>query len=241
MLLEVRNLRVQYGKSEAIKGVSLEVDKGEIITLIGANGAGKSTLLRTISGVKRPTSGEIWFQGQRMDHLSPSRIVGLGIAHCPEGRRLFPFMTVKQNLSLGGYHRHDRSGIRKDMDMVLEHFPQLKSRLRQTAGSLSGGEQQMVAMGRALMAHPKLLLLDEPSLGLSPTMVMEIARIIRDISQEGVSIILVEQNARLALKIADRGYVLETGTICLSDRCLALLGDEHVKKAYLGIANGYAT
>jgi branched-chain amino acid transport system ATP-binding protein len=235
MLLDVKDLRVHYGKVEAIKGVTLGVDKGEIITLIGANGAGKSTLLRTISGLKRSTSGEILLQGQRIEHLSPSKVVGLGIAHCPEGKKLFPHMSVRQNLKLGAYLRKDRNDIRRDLEAIIGDFTPLQGRLNQTAGSLSGGEQQLLAMGRALMARPRLLLLDEPSLGLSPIMVMEIAKVIGSIrKQAGVSIILVEQNAHLALKIADRGYVLETGAICLEDRCLSLLGDEHVKKAYLG-------
>ncbi len=234
MLLEIKNIVVHYGRLEALKDISLEVEKGNIVTIIGSNGAGKSTTLRTISGLNHPTSGEIWFQGQRIDRLSPPKIVKEGIAQIPEGRRLFPQMTVIENLYMGAFLRKDKGEIKRGLEGVFTYFPILKERQKQYAGTLSGGEQQMLAMGRALMSHPSLLLLDEPSLGLAPFMVMEIAKIIGDIHKEGVTIILVEQNARLALRLADKGYVLETGRIALEGTGDELLNNDAVKKAYLG-------
>ncbi len=233
-MLSLKDVRVHYGKVEVIKGISLEVGEGEIIALIGANGAGKTTTLRAISGLKTPTQGEIWFGGKRIDGLPPHAIVGLGIGHIPEGRRLFPHMTVLENLKVGGYLRPAKDWIRKDLEEIFQRFPILKARQRQKAGTLSGGEQQMLTIARALMARPRLLLLDEPSLGLAPRMLATIATIIQDINGRGVSIVLVEQNARLALKIAHRAYVLETGKIALEGTSHFLLADEHVKKAYLG-------
>jgi len=230
----IRNLRVFYGKVEALKGISLEVDQGAIVTLIGANGAGKSTSLRTISGLVRPASGEIVFQGKRIDNLSPQDVVRGGIAHVPEGRRVFPFMTVRENLNMGAFRRKDKEEIKKNLEEVFEHFHILRERRSQRAGSLSGGEQQMLAIGRALMSQPTLLLLDEPSLGLAPLMVKEVGRIIGEINQRQVGIILVEQNAHMALRIARKGYVLETGSIALQGPASDLIDNEHVKKAYLG-------
>ena len=235
MILELKNLVVHYEKVRALKGISLAMEEKSIVTLIGANGAGKSTTLKTISGLKQPTSGEVWFLGQKTNSLAPHAIVGLGIAQVPEGRRVFPFMSVYENLLMGAYLRKDREGIQKDFEIVYQHFPILKERKSQASGSLSGGEQQMLAMGRALMAAPQLLLLDEPSLGLSPVMVKEIGRIIVNINrQEGVSIILVEQNARMALKLSRQGHVLETGKIVLSGPSGDLLINDHVRRAYLG-------
>jgi len=235
VILELKNLVVHYEKVRALKGISLTMEEKSIVTLIGANGAGKSTTLKAISGLKQSTSGEVRFLGQNINLLSPHGIVGLGIAQVPEGRRVFPYMSVNENLLMGAYLRKDREGIHKDFEVVYQHFPILKDRKNQASGSLSGGEQQMLAMGRALMAAPKLLLLDEPSLGLSPVMVKEIGRIIVDINhQEGVSIILVEQNARMALKLSSQGYVLETGKIVLSGPSVDLLNNDHVRRAYLG-------
>jgi len=234
MLLEVRNIRVHYDKVEAVKGVSLAADKASISTLIGANGAGKTTTLRAISGLKKLTAGEIWFDGKRIDGLPAHQITGLGIAHVPEGRRLFGLMTVRHNLAAGAYLVKDRKLVEKTIDEVFEHFPRLKERQRQLAKTLSGGEQQMLAMGRALMARPKVILMDEPSMGLSPIMVQEIAKIIRNFKELGFSVLLIEQNAVLALHLADNAYVLETGSIALQGPALDLLADEHVKKAYLG-------
>ena len=235
MILELKNLVVHYEKVRALKGISLAMTEKSIVTLIGANGAGKSTTLKTISGLKQCTSGEVWFLGQQIHSLSPHGIVGIGIAQVPEGRRIFPYMSVYENLLMGAYLRKGREGIQKDFEVVYQHFPILKDRKNQASGSLSGGEQQMLAMGRALMAAPKLLLLDEPSLGLSPVMVKEIGRIILNINrQEGVSIILVEQNARMALKLSSQGYVLETGKIVLSGPSGDLLNNDHVRRAYLG-------
>ena len=230
----IRNLRVFYGRVEALKGISLEVDQGAIVTLIGANGAGKSTALRTISGLVHPASGEIIFQGKRIDSFSPQDVVRGGIAHVPEGRRVFPFMTVRENLNMGAFRRKDKEEIRKNLEGVFEHFPILRERRNQRGGSLSGGEQQMLAIGRALMSQPALLLLDEPSLGLAPLMVREVGRIIGEINQRQVGIILVEQNAHMALRIAHKGYVLETGIIALEGPASGLIDNEHVKQAYLG-------
>jgi len=232
-LLTVRDLRVHYGKAEALKGISIEIDEGEIITLVGANGAGKTTTLKTISGLKKPTSGSIWFQGRRIDGLPPHQVARLGIAHIPEGRRVLAPMTVLENLEMGAYLRRDRREIAKQLENVYRHFPVLREKAKQRAGSLSGGEQQMLAIARALMGQPKLLLMDEPSLGLSPILVDEVANIIRDINQAGVSIILVEQNAQMALSLANRAYVLEVGEVILSGQARELINDERVKKAYL--------
>jgi len=233
-MLKVENIDVYYGDIQALKGVSLEIERGEIIALIGANGAGKTTTLKTISGLLRPTSGKIEFLGERIDTLSPAAIVEAGISHCPEGRRIWPEMTVLENLEVGAYVRKDTEKVKEDFINVYEHFPILEERKKQLAGSLSGGEQQMLAIGRALMSSPKLLLLDEPSLGLAPILVKEVANIIRDIHERGVTILLVEQNAHLALHMCDRAYVLETRKISLEGRGGDLLDNEQVKKAYLG-------
>jgi branched-chain amino acid transport system ATP-binding protein len=234
MLFEIRDLKVRYEGAEILKGISLQVDKGEIVTLIGSNGAGKTTTLRTISRLKAADAGEIWFEGKRIDHKSPQDIVKMGIIHIPQGRGLFPYMSVSENLRLCAFLRKDKDKVDRDLAELLEHFPKLKERSGQQAGTLSGGEQQMLAIASALMGRPKLLLLDEPSSGLSPIMVQEIGKIIADINKEGTSILLVEQNARLALKLAQRGYVLETGTIVLQGNAKDLLHSEHVKRAYLG-------
>lgn len=234
MLLEIKDLRVHYGRAEALKGISLGVDEGAIVALIGANGAGKTTTLRTISGLKVPTSGEIWFQGKRIDGMPAHDIVKLGIAHIPEGRVVFAPMTVLDNLRMGAYLRKDKHQIARDLDMMYEHFPVLKERRGQQAGSLSGGEQQMLAIARALMASPKLLLMDEPSMGLSPVLVEEVGNIISDINKIGIGIILVEQNARMALSLASKAYILEVGSIALEGDAQELANDERVKKVYLG-------
>lgn len=234
MLLELKNIRVHYDKVEAVKGISLSADRGMITTLIGANGAGKTTSLRAISGLKRISSGEIWFDGHRIDQVAPHRIVGMGVAHVPEGRRLFGLMTVRHNLVAGAYLQNDKKLIGRTMDEVFEHFPVLKERQAQLAKTLSGGEQQMLAMGRALMARPKVILMDEPSLGLAPFMVIEIAKIIRQFKEIGFSVVLIEQNAVLALRLADYGYVIETGKIAIEGPSKDLERNEHVKKAYLG-------
>ena len=233
-MLNLKNVTVCYHKVSAIRNIDMDVDEGTIVTLIGANGAGKSTTLRAISGLNHPTPGEIWFQGKRIDKLPPEKINKAGIAQVPEGRRVFPQMTVKENLMMGAFLRNDTAGIERDMKMVFHHFPVLKERQKQTGGTLSGGEQQMLAMGRALMSNPKLLLMDEPSLGLSPIMCQEIAKIIKDIHAEGRTIVLVEQNARLALALAEKGYVLETGDIVLEGPAKDLRENDEVKKAYLG-------
>jgi len=237
MLLKVVDIRVHYEKVEAVKGVSLEVFSGDIVTLIGSNGAGKTTILRTISGLNTITSGEIYFKDKRIDRESPANIVKMGVAHVPEGRGMFPYMSVIDNLKMGAYKRTDgREEIEKDIEEVYKHFPILKGRTRQAAGTLSGGEQQMVAIGRALMARPSLLLLDEPSLGLSPLMVEEISEIIKNLNTTlGVTTILVEQNASMALSLADRGYVLEVGKVILQGTTQDLKESEGVKRAYLGI------
>lgn len=234
MLLDVKGITVHYHKVAAIRDISIEVEEGGVVTLIGANGAGKSTTLRAISGLKHPTTGEIWFKDQRIDRLPPEKINKMGIAQVPEGRRVFPQMTVLENLFMGAFLRKDVDGINRDLEGVFEHFPILKERQKQAGGTLSGGEQQMLAMGRALMSNPKLLLMDEPSLGLSPIMCAEIAKIIKDIHAEGRTIVLVEQNARLALALAQKGYVLETGNIVLHGDAKELRENEQVKKAYLG-------
>lgn len=236
MLLEVKNLWAHYGTAEALKDVSMKTEEGEIVTLIGANGAGKTTFLRTVTKLKAPTSGEVWFQGKRIDGLSSENIIKKRIGHVLEGRRLFPYMTVLENLKLGAHLRNDIREINRDLEELFEHFPVFKERSRQKAGTLSGGEQQMVAIGRALMGKPTLLLMDEPSMGLSPKMVEEIGRIVRDINEKrSVSIILVEQNARLALGLAHRGYVIEVGQIVLEGKAKDLSQDKRVKSAYLGL------
>jgi branched-chain amino acid transport system ATP-binding protein len=235
LLLEVKDITVHYFKVSAIRNISITVDDGEIVALIGSNGAGKTTTLRAISGLNHPTTGEIHFKGQRIDKLPPHKINALGIAMVPEGRRVFPQMTVLENLLMGAFLRKDKDAIQKDLDeLVFRHFPRLKERTAQAAGTLSGGEQQMLAMGRALMSAPKLLLLDEPSLGLSPIMCGEIGKIIMNIHTEGRTVILVEQNARLALGLAQHAYVIETGDIALSGPATELRENENVKKAYLG-------
>ncbi|OIQ54027.1 ABC transporter ATP-binding protein [Neomoorella thermoacetica] len=234
MLLKVENLDVYYGAIHALKGIFLEVNEGEIVTLIGANGAGKSTTLNTICGLLRPRSGRITFQGQALNGLPAPAIVKLGISQVPEGRRIFPNLTVKENLELGAYLRRDREGIRRSMQDVFRRFPRLEERQKQMAGTLSGGEQQMLAIGRALMSRPKLMLLDEPSMGLAPLLVQEIFNIIKEINQQGTTILLVEQNANMALSVAHRGYVLETGRITLQGKAAELAVNAAVKKAYLG-------
>ena len=234
MLLEIKDLWVHYGRAEAVRGISMEVEEGAIVTLIGANGAGKTTTLRTVSGLQRPTSGEIRYQGKRIDGLPPHEIVKLGIAHVPEGRQLFYTLSVLQNLEMGGYLLKGRTDFKKNLDAMLDHFPNLRVRLRNQATDLSGGEQQMVAVARALMSNPKVVLMDEPSLGLSPLMVAEVAKIITQIHQAGVTVVLVEQNARMALRLADTAYVLEVGTIALKGEAAAIAKDEYVTKAYLG-------
>lgn len=233
-MLEVKNLHVHYGMIEAIKGIDFKVEDGQIVTLIGANGAGKTTTMQTISGLLRPSQGTILFDGQDLTEVAAHKIVGMGLAQVPERRRVFASQTVEENLQLGAFHRKDAQGIQEDFKMVYELFPRLKERRHQLSGTLSGGEQQMLAMGRSLMARPKLLLLDEPSMGLSPLLVKEIFRIIQDINQKGVTILLVEQNAKMALRIADWAYVLETGKITLQGTGEQLSRSEQVKKAYLG-------
>ena len=234
MLLEIKYLTVHYGKAEALKGISMGLEKGHIVTLIGANGAGKTTTLRTVSGLKKPTSGEIWFEGKQIAGLELHEIVKLGMAHVPEGRRVFATMTVLENLKLGAYLRRNSREIAKDLETIYNHFPVLKARLAQPAGSLSGGEQQMVATSRALMSKPRLLLMDEPSMGLSPLLVAEVGKIIKDINQGGISVILVEQNARMALDLASFAYVLEVGRITLQGAGKELSARDDVRKAYLG-------
>ncbi|MBV9852177.1 MAG: ABC transporter ATP-binding protein [Armatimonadetes bacterium] len=233
-MLTIENLHVAYGAIRALQGVSLEIGRGQIVTLIGANGAGKSTTLRAVSGLVASQSGRIVLEGADITRLPPDRIVQRGIGHSPEGRRVFANMTVRENLELGAYARRDRSQIRQDYDRVLSLFPRLQERLAQNAGTLSGGEQQMLAMGRALMGRPQLLLLDEPSLGLAPFLVRDIFQIIRDINAQGTTVLLVEQNAHMALGVAHRGYVLESGRIVMADDARSLLTNEAVKKAYLG-------
>lgn len=234
MLLSVKNISVHYRKTAAVRDVSMEVAEGSIVTLIGNNGAGKTTTLRAITGLNHPSSGEIIFDGQKIDRMPPEKINKLGIAHVPEGRRVFPQMTVMENLEMGGYLRKDKAQYNKDLEMVFEHFAILKERIKQLAGTLSGGQQQMVAMARALMSGPRLLVMDEPSHGLSPIMCQEIARIIVDIHKKGRTIILVEQNAMLALSLADTAYVLDTGNVILQGEAKSLLENNEVKKAYLG-------
>ena len=233
-MLSVNNLQVHYGMIQAIKDVSFEVNEGEVIALIGANGAGKTTILHTVSGLLQPTKGSVIFEGQDITKVPAHKIVSLGMAHVPEGRRVFAQLTVLENLKLGAYTRKDKNEMEETLQMIYKRFPRLEERKNQIAGTLSGGEQQMLAMGRALMSHPKIILMDEPSMGLSPIFVEEVFKIIRDISAEGVTVLLVEQNAKKALNIADRAYVLETGNIILQGDAKKLMNDESVKKAYLG-------
>jgi len=235
-MLEVKNIKTFYGNIQALKGISMDIAEGEIITLIGANGAGKTTTLMSISGIVPPRSGEIVFLGQAIQNLSPNRIVELGICQVPEGRHIFPYLTVAENLDMGAFLRNDTPEIKKDIAYVYELFPILAQRRNQTGGTLSGGEQQMLAVARALMARPRLLLLDEPSLGLAPLIVRQIFEIIKKINEENkTTIFLVEQNANLALKVAHRGYVMENGLITFSDTSSSLLANEQVRKAYLGM------
>ena len=233
-LLELEGVHTFYGSIEALKGVSLEVNEGEVVTLIGANGAGKSTTLRSINGLNTPKRGRIVFKGKDITRRSPHDIVEMGISQSPEGRRLFPHMSVLENLEMGAFQRKDKAGIREDLERVYSLFERLEERKSQRAGTLSGGEQQMCAIGRALMARPTLLMLDEPSMGLAPIFVEKIFEIVREINEQGTTILLVEQNALLALDAAHRGYVLETGTIALSDDAKALRQNERVRKTYLG-------
>ena len=233
-LLEIKDLRVHYGRAEALKGISIQVDEGAIVSIIGANGAGKTTILRTISGLQKPTSGEIWFRDRRIDGMQAAEIVKLGIAHVPEGRMLFATMTVLDNLKMGAFLRRNRLQISGDIETIYQQFPVLEEKHKQPAWSLSGGQQQMLAIARALMSKSELILMDEPSTGLSPLLVKEFGRILRRINEEGKSIILVEQNARMALKLAKRAYLLEIGYIVVEGDAKELVNDDRVKKAYLG-------
>ena len=233
-MLEVKDIEVFYGVIQAIKGISFEVNEGEVIALIGANGAGKTTTLQTITGLISPKKGQIFFEGQEITHVPAHKIVSMGMAHVPEGRRVFAQLSVLDNLKLGAFTRKDKEEIEETLIRVYKRFPRLEERKNQIAGTLSGGEQQMLAMGRALMSHPKIILMDEPSMGLSPIFVNEIFDIIQEVSKSGTRVLLVEQNAKEALSIADRGYVLETGRIVLEGNAKDLLDNEQVKKAYLG-------
>jgi branched-chain amino acid transport system ATP-binding protein len=235
-ILELEDVHTFYGSIEALKGISIDVREGEIVTLIGANGAGKSTTLRSINGLNHPREGTINFQGREITDEAPHNVVKMGISQAPEGRRLFPRMSVLENLQMGAFQRADRAGMREDMDRVFTLFPRLAERKNQKAGTLSGGEQQMCAIGRALMARPKLLMLDEPSMGLAPIFVEKIFEIVREINEQGTPILLVEQNALMALDTADRGYVMETGTIVLADDAKALRENDQVRETYLGVA-----
>jgi branched-chain amino acid transport system ATP-binding protein len=235
MLLQVNNIHVHYGPVAAVRGISLEVDEADFVTLIGSNGAGKSTTLRAISGLEHPSTGEIIYDGQNIEKLSADRIVRLGIAHVPEGRRVFKDLSVTENLRLGAFTRDDADVIEQDLEKIFTRFPRLRERKDQMARTMSGGEQQMLAIGRALMSRPRMLLLDEPSLGLAPLIVQEIARILIEINRAGVAVMLVEQNAELALELARHGYVLETGNIALEGEADSLMDNEHVRRAYLGI------
>ena len=233
-LLQVEDLKVAYGKIEAVKGISFSVQSGEVVTLIGTNGAGKTTTLRTLSGLLKPSGGKIFFDGTPLNGVGAHKIVAMGLAHSPEGRRLFPRLTITENLQLGAFLRKDSAGIEQDITMCYELFPILGERRKQAAGTLSGGEQQMLAMGRALMSRPKLLMLDEPSMGLSPIMMQKIMETIRELKSQGTTILLVEKNAQAALSIADHGHVMEVGKVVLSGTGEELLHDESVRKAYLG-------
>lgn len=234
-LLELKDVHSYYGNIHALKGISLTVGRDEIVTLIGSNGAGKSTTLRTISGLLQPQQGEIWLEGRRIDRVPAHKVVELGVLQSPEGRRIFPRLTVRENLEMGAFTRTDRGGIAEDLERVYGLFPRLRERVAQKGGTLSGGEQQMLAIGRALMGRPRVLLLDEPSMGLAPVLVEQIFRIIKDINEQGTTILLVEQNALMALGVAHRGYVLQTGQIVLADSAQRLSENEMVQKAYLGI------
>jgi branched-chain amino acid transport system ATP-binding protein len=233
-LLELQNVHTYYGNIHALKGISVTVDKGEIVTLIGSNGAGKTTTLKTISGVLRPKEGTITLEGRRIERVPAHDIVAIGICQAPEGRRIFPRLTTLENLEMGAFHRNDKTGIQQDIERVFGLFPRLKERRTQKGGTLSGGEQQMLAIGRALMSRPSILLLDEPSMGLSPVLVEAIFNIIQDIHEQGITILLVEQNALMALLVASRGYVLQSGRIVLHDSAESLSENEMVRKAYLG-------
>ena len=233
-MLQVKEIDVYYGAIHALKKLSLEVEQGSIVTLIGANGAGKTTTLKSISGLLRPKTGSIVFKGTDINKVAPEKIVGLGISQVPEGRRVFATMTVMENLEMGAYLRKDKKGMEEDMENVFTRFPRLKERRKQLAGTLSGGEQQMLAIGRALMARPQLMLMDEPSMGLAPLLVKEIFSIVKDINERGTTILLVEQNANMALSIADKAYVIETGEIVLQGNAQELMNSPEVKKAYLG-------
>ena len=233
-MLEVKDLQVYYGVIQALKGISFHVNQGEVIALIGANGAGKTTTLQTLTGILSPKSGSIVFEGKDLTRTPAHKIVSMGMAHVPEGRRVFAQLSVLQNLMMGAYTRKDKEEIAQTLETVFDRFPRLKERQNQTAGTLSGGEQQMLAMGRALMSQPKIILMDEPSMGLSPIFVNEIFDIIREVSESGTTVLLVEQNAKKALSIADRAYVLETGSITMDGKAEDLLNDEAVQKAYLG-------
>lgn len=236
-MLEVSNIDVYYGAIHALRDISLKVEKGQIVTLLGANGAGKSTTLRTISGLLNPKAGDIKFEGRSIKSLKAHNIVHAGIAHVPEGRGIFANLSVSENLALGAYTRNDKAQIAKDRERALELFPRIKERLAQNAGTLSGGEQQMLAIARALMTKPKLMMLDEPSLGLAPQIVQTIFEIIREINEQGTTILLVEQNANIALKTADYGYVLEVGSIVIEDEAKTLAASEDIQKAYLGVSH----
>jgi len=233
--LELKNVTVHYGKAIALSDVSLTVNEAEIVTMIGSNGAGKSTTLRVIAGLVRPTSGEVWFEGQRIDRNAPEKMVRTGISYCMEGRRLFPNMTVLENLEMGAITRKDREGIRKDLKDIFGRFPILEERRGQKAGTLSGGQQQMLTIGRALMSKPRLLLMDEPSLGLAPLVVEEVARTVKELNETGLSVLLVEQNAQMALSLATRGYVLEVGSVIAEGGAGPLRENDFVRSAYLGI------
>ena len=235
MYVEARNVSVRYGKVIALREVSIRLEQGNVVSLIGANGAGKTTTLRAITGLKKPSQGEVWFEGERIDQLPAARIVARGIAMVPEGRHVYPYMSVKDNLLMGAYLRSDQAGIRSDLEKIFTRFPRVKERMNQQAGTLSGGEQEMVVVGRALMARPRLLLLDEPSLGLAPMVVREIARLVTQVNQEeNVSVILVEQNSRMALKVSRYAYVLETGKVGLEGLSADLMHNDHIRKLYLG-------
>ena len=233
MLLELRDVSVNYDKVKALKGVSLEVDEGEMVSIVGANGAGKTTTLKTIMGLLHPGAGEVWFEGERIDGKRTEDIVKRGVAFCMEGRRLFPFMTVLENLQMGAFSRRG-GGAREQLEKVFDLFPDLPGRVKQKAGTLSGGQQQMVTIGRSLMSGPKLLMLDEPSLGLAPMLVSEVARTIKELNRQGLTVLLVEQNARMALRISDRAYALEVGEVTVSGDSETLSRSDYVRRAYLG-------
>ena len=233
-ILETKNVTVHYGGVRAIDGISLHIEKGTIVALLGSNGAGKSTIVRTIFGLKKPTNGEVWFNGKRIDGLHPTQVVKAGIAYSIEGRRLFPHLSVLENLEMGAYTRKDKAKIKIDINEMYSYFPILGERKKQAAGTLSGGEQQMLSIARALMSRPKLLLLDEPTLGLAPLVVKELASIVKLINKSGISVLLVEQNSKVGLDLANRGYVLEVGSVVLEGDAKELVQNEHIKKIYLG-------